>query len=478
MLSSTALTSPYHCSLSVNNGNVSVPSRDVTLDFYYPSGVAQSNGRQKNVTHGKLGVLQKPNDFSRTSTPRSQDLKAKRRNTLGRSTLAYAYKTSETTTSTIRHGQTADYVLRSRTTKLTNWSSVEPGMETRGSLRIEQHETTRNHDHRKIRDSYCIIPGPSGMETRGSLHIGSLHIEQPELKRNHDHRKIRDSYRIVPGPSGVETRGSLHIEQPETTRSHDHRKIRDSYRIVPGPPNHRSSDRKYRQGVYNHKPSGSQGQRLHSYSSGEEPDHKSSKHRCDKNSSQISFQSGHKSNRSQYSDDRSRKIEYEPDANIRSSRRDRDYGQSNKYDSGRTSNQNHYNRDSGQSLKYERDYKAGSRYHNEDNSRSNKYKTEPRYEEAGPKICSTIEEKGEELPNYYAMLGISPFASADETRRAAKSKRVEIHPGKCVKPDMSEIEKEKAYEIAAAVGQAAYVLTDAELRWWYDMHRWDRLPMC
>ena len=328
----------------------------------------------------------------------------------GRSSLAYAYKTSENTTWTIRHGQTAEYVFRSRTTRQTDWSSVGPGMETRGSLRIEQPETPRNHDHRKIRDSYRIVPGPP--------HHAS--------------------------------------QSPEYSRP-------------------RSSDRKHRQGVYNSKPSRPQGQRSHSYSSGEESDHKSSKHRCDKNSSQTNFQSGHKSSRRQYSDDRSRKNEYEPDTNIRSSRGDGDYGRSNKHESGRTSNQNHYNGDSGRSRKYEPDYKAGSRHHNEDNSRSNKYKTGPRYEKARPKISSTIEEEEEELPNYYAMLGISPFASRDEVRRAAKSKRVEVHPDKCVKPDMSEIEKEKAYEVAAAVGQAADVLTGAELKWWYDKkvaHRW------
>ena len=285
----------------------------------------------------------------------------------------------------------------------------------------------------------------------------------------------------------METRGSLCIEQPETPRNHDHRRIRDSYRIVPGPPNHasrppeysrpRSSDREYRQGVYNSKPSRSQGQRSHSYSSGEESDQKSSKHRCDKNSSPTNFQSGHKSSRSQYSDDRSRSKEYEPDPNISSSRRGEDYGRSNKHGSGRTSNQNHCNSDSGRSRKYEPDYKAGSRHRNEDNSRSNKYKTEPRYQKARPKISPPIEEEEEELPNYYAMLGISIFASHEEVRRAAKSKRVEVHPDKCVKPDMSEIEKEKAYEVAAAVGQAADVLTD-ELRWLYDARRWDRLPTC
>ena len=357
--------------------------------------------------------------------------------------LAYAYKSSETTTWTIRHGQTADYVFRSRTTRQTSWSYVEPGMETRGSLRMEQV-----------------------MEA-----LGSLCMEEPEAPRNHDHRNITDSHRSVRGPPNRDSR------PPEYSRP-------------------RNSNRKYGQGGYNSRTSRPQGQRSHSYLSGEESDHKSSKHRCDNNSSQSKFQSGHKTSRSQYSNDRSRRGEYEPDTNIKSSRRDGDYGRSNKHESGRTSNQNHYNSDSGRSRKYESDYKASSRHRNEDNSRSskyesdykassrhrnednsrsNKYKTKPRYEKARPKTCATIEEEEEDLPNYYAMLGISSFASPDEIGRAAKLKRVEVHPDKCVKPDMSEGEKAKAYEIAAAVGQAADVLTDAELKWRYDKkvaHKW------
>lgn len=389
----------------------------------------------------------------------------------GRSSLAYAYRSCETTTWTIRHDQTADYVFRSRTTRQASWSSVEPGMETRGYLRIEQE-----------------------MEIRGSVPmeqvigtLGSLRLEQPEAPRNHDHRKITDSHRIVPGSPNrhLETHGSLRRDQPEAPRDHDDRKIRDPYRTVPGPTNREprspeysgqgSSDRKYRQGGYNSKPSRSQGQRSHSYSSGEESDHKSSEHRCDKNSTQNKFEAGRNTSRCQYSNDRSRKNEYKPDTSTRSSRRDGDYGRSNKHESSRTSNQNHYNRDSGRSRKHEPDYKAGSHHRNQDNSRSNKYKTEPRYEKPRPKICSTIEEEEEDLPNYYAMLGISSFASPEDIRRAAKSKRVEVHPDKCVKPDMSETEKAKSYEIAAAVGQAADVLTNAEQKWWYDKkfaHKW------
>ena len=334
-----------------------------------------------------------------------------------RPSFAYAHKSSETTTWTIRQGQDADYVFRLRTTRQTSWSYVKPGMETRGSLRMEQVTET----------------------------LGSLRMEEPEAPRNHDRRKITDLHRSVRDPTNRDSR------LPEYSRH------------------------TYGQGGYNSKPSRPPDQRSHSYSSGEVSDHKRSKHRCDKSSSQTAFQSGHKTSRSPYSDDRSRKGEYELDTNIRSSRRDGDYGRSNKHEPGRTSNRDHYSSESGRSRKYESDYNASSRHRNEDNNRSNKYKKEPRYEKARPKLCSTIEEEEEDLPNYYAMLGVSFFAAPDEIRRVAKMKRVEVHPDKCVKPDMSEREKAKAYEIAAAVGQAADVLTDAELKWRYDKkvaHKW------
>ena len=323
----------------------------------------------------------------------------------GRSSLAYTYRTSETTTWTISSDKTVDYMLRSKTTRrrkwsaYSNWSSTAPKMEHGGSIRMEEPGAPRNRDHRYIGDgSY-----PTVRESRS----------------------------------------------PAYSRP-------------------RSSDRTYWRGSYNSKASRSQGHRSHSYSSGEDSDHKSSKHSCDKNSRRTKFESGHRRSGSHYSDDQKRRNGYEPGAKIRSRRRDGDYGRSNKHDPGRTSNQNRHNSDSGRSRKYEPDYKTGSRHRNEDNSRSDRYKAEPRYERARPRILSTIEGEKEELPNYYATLGISSFASYAEIKKAAKLKRVEVHPDKCIKPDMSESEKAKAYEIAAAVGQAADVLTDGNLRIEYD----------
>lgn len=328
----------------------------------------------------------------------------------GRSSLAYGYGTRETTVWTIPRDKPVEYVFSSTTSKrrnwsaCSNWSSTEPELEHRGSLRMKEPRAPSYHNHR---------------------HIGD------------------DPYHTDRGPSYRD------FWSPEYSRP-------------------RSSDRTYWQGGYNSKPSRSQGHRSHSYSSGEEWDHKSSKHRRDKDSSQTKFETGHRSSRNRYSDDRGRRNEHEPDPKISSRRGDEDYYRSNKYKSGPTSNQKHYNNDSGRSRKYEPDYKTGSRHQDEDNSRRNKYKPEPRYEKAHPKIASAIEREKEELVNYYATLGISSLASSHEIKKAARSKRVEVHPDKCIKPDMSKSEKAKVYEIAAAVGQAADVLTDGELKSKYD----------
>ena len=81
-----------------------------------------------------------------------------------------------------------------------------------------------------------------------------------------------------------------------------------------------------------------------------------------------------------------------------------------------------------------------------------------------------MEEKHEEvkLPNHYATLGISFNASTEDIRKAAKSKRVEVHPDKCIKHDMSEVEKAKIHEISVSVGQAADVLMDGKQKKKYD----------
>ena len=73
------------------------------------------------------------------------------------------------------------------------------------------------------------------------------------------------------------------------------------------------------------------------------------------------------------------------------------------------------------------------------------------------------------MPNYYATLGISPKASLAEIAKAAKMKRIEVHPDKCKKAGMSERELKDIDKKAARVGQAADVLTNPKLKADYDL---------
>ena len=45
---------------------------------------------------------------------------------------------------------------------------------------------------------------------------------------------------------------------------------------------------------------------------------------------------------------------------------------------------------------------------------------------------------------------------------------MELHPNKSIKPDMSESEKAKVYEVAAAVRRSTDMLADGEPRSMYD----------
>ena len=77
----------------------------------------------------------------------------------------------------------------------------------------------------------------------------------------------------------------------------------------------------------------------------------------------------------------------------------------------------------------------------------------------------------EELPDHYLTLGISPLASAEEIKTAAKRKRVEVHPDRLKKEGMDESELAKIDAVAAKVGQAAEVLQNAEQKRKYDQQR-------
>ena len=77
----------------------------------------------------------------------------------------------------------------------------------------------------------------------------------------------------------------------------------------------------------------------------------------------------------------------------------------------------------------------------------------------------------EELPDHYLTLKISPLASAEEIKSAAKRRRVEVHPDRLKKEGMDDSERAKIDAAAAEVGQAAEVLQSAEQKLKYDRQR-------
>ena len=70
---------------------------------------------------------------------------------------------------------------------------------------------------------------------------------------------------------------------------------------------------------------------------------------------------------------------------------------------------------------------------------------------------------------YYDLLQVSPWASHDELRRAARKRRVEVHPDRC--GDLDPAVMSKALELAQAVNAAADILTNPETRQLYDAAR-------
>lgn len=69
----------------------------------------------------------------------------------------------------------------------------------------------------------------------------------------------------------------------------------------------------------------------------------------------------------------------------------------------------------------------------------------------------------------YAILAVSPYASHEETLRAAKLRRVEMHPDRRKMGEgLSQAEKDHIDEEAAQVGYAADILSNRSLRARYD----------
>ena len=77
-------------------------------------------------------------------------------------------------------------------------------------------------------------------------------------------------------------------------------------------------------------------------------------------------------------------------------------------------------------------------------------------------------EVKDEFPDFYVILETSHLATEVEIKRAARRKRVEVHPDKLKRPGMSDSERDKIDAGAAQVGQAADVLQNLEQKLEYD----------
>ncbi len=72
------------------------------------------------------------------------------------------------------------------------------------------------------------------------------------------------------------------------------------------------------------------------------------------------------------------------------------------------------------------------------------------------------------FPDYYATLKLSHLATEEEIKRAAKLRRIEVHPDRLKKPEMSAVELAQIDSVATQVGQAADVLLNPEQKQKYD----------
>ncbi|KAI4103628.1 MAG: hypothetical protein LQ339_004157 [Xanthoria mediterranea] len=71
----------------------------------------------------------------------------------------------------------------------------------------------------------------------------------------------------------------------------------------------------------------------------------------------------------------------------------------------------------------------------------------------------------------YALLGVKPSSSPQEIEKAAKKKRIDCHPDKLKRKEMSELELRAIDDWAKEVGGAAEVLLDPSKRAQYDRQR-------
>ncbi|KAK4698001.1 hypothetical protein P7C71_g166, partial [Lecanoromycetidae sp. Uapishka_2] len=116
---------------------------------------------------------------------------------------------------------------------------------------------------------------------------------------------------------------------------------------------------------------------------------------------------------------------------------------------------------------------SGSTSRPKEETRSSKHNGEHRKHRPrlGETLADIIEERV--LPDHYGTLAISRQSTAAEIKRATKLARVLSHPDKLKKPGMSSKELREIDDFAAAVGQAADVLTDPVQKEAYD-RAWNR----
>ncbi|KAI4128037.1 MAG: hypothetical protein LQ338_002928 [Usnochroma carphineum] len=78
------------------------------------------------------------------------------------------------------------------------------------------------------------------------------------------------------------------------------------------------------------------------------------------------------------------------------------------------------------------------------------------------------------IPNLYGLLRVHPFSTQEQIARAARKRRIEVHPDKLKKPGMTDLELGKIDETAMEIGYAADLLLDPEKRAKYDRERRER----
>ncbi|MDI1487888.1 MAG: hypothetical protein OHK93_007161 [Ramalina farinacea] len=136
-------------------------------------------------------------------------------------------------------------------------------------------------------------------------------------------------------------------------------------------------------------------------------------------------------------------------------------------------NDNKHSRDHAQdhndsSSHHHNDYERFQRQRDRARSRARSQARNHKHEH-DPRAPSPVKEDASSSQHdYYATLGITPTATLEEVRAAAKKRRIATHPDKCKKPGMTEAQIKEIDEEAKRVGEAAVCLSDKNARARYD----------